>query len=169
MKKFVFLLFIISLALNLHGQEASQVDESQNSESLPRMGLKVFRLINQHRAENSLPHLEWDSSIVNQAREHSLNMANDEISVGHQDAKQRFEALRKTIPSLVSYGENVAFNSGFSDPAENAVEGWLDSEEHYANIMGDFNLTGVGVAVNPQGEYYFTQIFVKTDLATEDK
>ena len=33
---------------------------------------------------------------------------------------------------------------------------------HYENIIGDFNLTGIGVAVNEKNEYYFTQIFLKT-------
>jgi uncharacterized protein YkwD len=28
-------------------------------------------------------------------------------------------------------------------------------------MIGDFNLTGIGVAKNRAGEYYFTQIFIK--------
>ena len=56
-------------------------------------------------------------------------------------------------------GENVATNQGFPDPAETAVQGWLDSPPHRENIEGDFNLAGVGIAENADGLFYFTQIF----------
>jgi uncharacterized protein YkwD len=50
---------------------------------------------------------------------------------------------------------------GFADPVTQAVEGWIDSPGHHANIKGNFDLTGIGVVKNEQGEYYLTQLFVK--------
>lgn len=37
------------------------------------------------------------------------------------------------------------------------------SAGHLANITGDFDVTGIGVAANEKNEYYFTQIFLNTD------
>ena len=159
----MFCLIVVNGAC-LQGQNTPSADELESSVSQPLMVLKVFRQINEKRVKNELPRLNWDSEIAQVAREHSLNMANGEVPFGHRDANLRFKELRTEIPSLTRFGENVAFNSGVSNPVENAVEGWLDSPEHYENIMGDFNLTGIGVVVNPEGAYYFTQLFVKADL-----
>jgi len=41
------------------------------------------------------------------------------------------------------------------------VQGWLKSPGHRKNIKGDFDVTGIGVSKNAQGDYYFTQIFIK--------
>jgi len=43
----------------------------------------------------------------------------------------------------------------------NAVKGWINSPGHQKNMVGDYNLTGIGIAKNNVGEYYFTQLFVK--------
>ncbi len=45
--------------------------------------------------------------------------------------------------------------------AREVVDGWLHSPGHRRNIMGDFRLTGIGVAEAANGMIYFTQIFVK--------
>src|SRR5258708_37376358 len=89
-------------------------------------------------------------------------MANYIVPFGHDGADARFANIENSIPNVTSFGENVAYNIGYSDPAATAVSDWLASPGHYANIMGNFNLTGIGVASNDQGEYYFTQIFIKT-------
>ena len=49
---------------------------------------------------------------------------------------------------------------GYQDPVSTAVDGWIKSDGHRQNMEGNYNLTGIGVAMNPQGEYYFTQIFI---------
>lgn len=126
------------------------------------MEQEVFHLINEERAANSLPLLTWSEAAAEEARGHSLNMANKSVPFSHEGSDARFKALTQLIPSLRSFGENVAYNKGYSDPSKTAVSGWIKSPGHYENIMGEFNLTGVGVKKNKQGEYYFTQLFVKT-------
>ena len=69
-----------------------------------------------------------------------------------------------TVAETITYqsaAENVAFNKGYIQPDATAVKGWLDSPGHHQNILGRYNLTGIGVAQNAKGEYYFTQIFVR--------
>jgi uncharacterized protein YkwD len=58
-------------------------------------------------------------------------------------------------------GENLAFMKGYPDPVSVAVKGWINSPGHQKNMVGDYNLTGIGIAKNNAGEYYFTQLFVK--------
>ena len=69
------------------------------------------------------------------------------------------EAIAKAI-AYSAAAENVAYNSGYSDPATQAVQGWLKSTGHRQNLEGNYNLTGIGIAKNAKGEYYFTQIFI---------
>jgi uncharacterized protein YkwD len=57
--------------------------------------------------------------------------------------------------------ENVAANIGYKNPAREAVEGWKNSQEHRKNMLGDYDLTGIGVARSPQGLYFFSQIFLR--------
>ena len=51
---------------------------------------------------------------------------------------------------------------GYSNPGEVAVEGWIKSPGHHKNMIGDYDLTGIGIAQNSEGTYYFNQIFIKT-------
>lgn len=133
------------------------------------MEQSVFNLINQNRVANFLKPLAWSDVIAKEARSHSTNMANYIVPFGHQGVQDRFLRLMEAIPTLTKFGENVAYNYGYSNPVQVAVSGWLKSPGHYANIMGDFNQTGVGVAKSSKGEYYFTQIFVKaSEMSLED-
>lgn len=119
----------------------------------------VFQQINQYRASQGLSALTRNSAIDTQARTHSQNMASGKVPLGHDGFQQRVQATG--IASSAS-AENVAYNQGSSDPATQAVQGWLKSSVHLTNIKGNYNLTGVGVASNSQGKIYFTQIFLRS-------
>ncbi|WP_416673240.1 CAP domain-containing protein [Egbenema bharatensis] len=119
----------------------------------------IFEQINQYRAERGLPELLLNAEISEQARLHSEEMAASR-NLSHDGFEERAEAISQAIP-LRSAAENVAFNRGFTEPAVQATEGWIDSDGHRDNIEGNFDLTGIGVAQNAEGEYYFTQLFVR--------
>ncbi len=119
----------------------------------------VFEQINRFRVSNGLPKLSLNANISRQARIHSLNMAKGKVPFSHLGFKQRV----KTISiGYFSAGENLAFNQGYSDPASEAVVGWLNSPGHLHNVKGNYNLTGIGVATNGKGEVYLTQIFLRS-------
>lgn len=165
-KTFFYLTLLISSVYNIEPTQA--LEEQIVSQALvlsavteTQLEQDVFNLINQNRVANFLHPLAWSDVIAQEARLHSLNMANKIVPFGHQGVQDRFLRLIQAIPTLTKFGENVAYNYGYSNPVQVAVSGWLNSPGHYANIVGDFNLTGVGVAKNSKGEYYFTQIFVK--------
>jgi uncharacterized protein YkwD len=128
--------------------------------SIATLEQKVFVQINQYRATKGLPPLTSNATIAQQARIHSQNMANGSVPFSHEGFQQRFQTIAAVIP-LMSMAENVAYNSGYSDPVTVAVQGWLKSPGHKTNIEGNYNLTGIGVAKSRTGAYYFTQIFVR--------
>ncbi|MBW4424274.1 MAG: CAP domain-containing protein [Nostoc desertorum CM1-VF14] len=132
-----------------------QVAASSNNAGLEQ---SVFSQINNYRVSQGLPALTRNSAIDNQARIHSQNMANGKVSFGHTGFSQRVQAIGISYSSAA---ENVAYNQGYSDPATQAVQGWLKSPGHLANIKGNFQKTGIGVASNSKGEIYFTQIFLR--------
>jgi uncharacterized protein YkwD len=119
----------------------------------------VFEKVNRYRVSHGLPQLNLDANITRQARIHSQDMANGKVPFSHQGFKERVTILPIIYKSA---GENVAFNQGYSDPASQAVIGWLNSPGHLKNIKGNYHLTGIGVAANQQGEVYLTQIFLRT-------
>lgn len=132
--------------------------------SLGAIEQAVHNQVNQYRASLGLAPLALDSRISSQARAHSQNMASGAVPFSHDGFSQRVQALATQIPYNES-SENVAYNQGYADAATQAVQGWLNSTGHRTNIEGNYNLTGIGVAKNEEGEYYFTQIFVTSRIA----
>lgn len=120
----------------------------------------IHQQINQYRSSHNLPPLTLDPRISKVARAHSQAMASGKVPFGHAGFEQRIQAINRII-TYRSAAENVAFNKGYTNPAQQAVEGWIKSNGHRINIEGQYNLTGIGVVKNAKGEYYFTQIFIR--------
>ncbi|MEH2137803.1 CAP domain-containing protein [Nostoc sp.] len=118
----------------------------------------VFIQINNYRTSQGLPALTRNAAIDNQARIHSQDMANGKVPFGHTGFSDRVQAIGISYRAA---GENVAYNQGYSDPATIAVQGWLKSPGHLANIKGNYDQTGIGVAATSTGKVYFTQIFLR--------
>jgi uncharacterized protein YkwD len=144
-------------------QKISQVSShsyrvAQSTVNTGAIEASVLQQINQYRSSQGLGALTRNSALDAQARTHSQNMASGKVPLGHQGFQERLQA------SGVAYSaaaENVAYNQGANDPATQAVQGWLKSSGHLANIRGNYDLTGIGVASNSQGTIYFTQIFMR--------
>jgi uncharacterized protein YkwD len=57
--------------------------------------------------------------------------------------------------------ENIAYNQGFDDPGAFAVERWMLSPGHRANILlREFERSAIGSYVAPDGTVYITQEFI---------
>ena len=121
---------------------------------------RTHQLINEHRSSQGLAQLEWRTLILKEARGHSSDMASGAVAFGHDGFEQRVSRISEVIP-LSAAAENVGMNQGYSDPADQAVQGWLNSPPHKTNIEGAYGLTAVGVEVNGAGATYLTQIFVR--------
>lgn len=129
--------------------------------ALLEMELDAFDQINAARTGNGVAALIMDDTAREVARAHSQDMADrDFFDHVNPDGDDPFERMADAGISFGTAGENIAANQGFPDPPTTAVNGWLNSPGHFANIMnGGFTHTGMGVAENNVGKFYFTQVF----------
>jgi uncharacterized protein YkwD len=131
--------------------------DTSDFEFLPEE-LEVSVEVNFYRQELDLPPMTLYESFSVLAREHSEAMAAGEVLLGHVGFMQRYQ-WATSVSRITAGAENVGMNFASEDPALMAVEGWLNSEGHLDNIKGDYNMTGVGVAVDEDGMVYLTQLF----------
>ena len=134
--------------------------------SIPEQGefanieIELLDLINQYRSSEGLSELGVNELVNELAREHSEDMASGKLGLGHEGFEERLEKIETEVRYVLA-GENVAFSGTPSNPAQSALDAWLDSPPHKENIEGDYDLTGIGIARSEEGFYYYTQIFLK--------
>jgi uncharacterized protein YkwD len=109
---------------------------------------------------DGLKPLTLDPMISAEAREHSADMARAGKAISHRGFNQRLQDIQKKIPYRAA-AENVAAAVGYADSARTVVEGWKNSPDHRKNMLGDFSLTGIGIAQSKDGRYFFTEIFLE--------
>jgi uncharacterized protein YkwD len=131
---------------------------------IPDLERLAFSLINQKRAESGLPALSWSEEVAKIARLHSENMVKfNFFSHKGMDGKMvdgRADSIGVT--KWTAMGENIAYNRGYKNPIETAVEKWMLSPAHRENLLNEsWKETAVGIAVTEDGTYYFTQVFLK--------
>ena len=118
---------------------------------------EVFDLVNQIREENGLNPFVYNETLAETARAHSQDMI-DRNFFDHTnpDGKSPFDRMRENGLSYSMAAENIAV--GYPSP-EAVVEGWMNSEGHRANILGNCEELGVGLALGGSYGYYWTQCF----------
>lgn len=122
---------------------------------------RIHEKINDYRVSQGLAALSLDYRITNEARKYSAKMASGAAEFSHDGFDERAANLEKQALNYESVGENLAMLQGYDDLATEAVNGWIASPGHRKNIVGDYELTGIGIVKNAAGEYYFTQLFLK--------
>lgn len=123
----------------------------------------VLAHINRERQRLGLPPLALDETLALIARAHAAEMARAGVlsHVGADGASTVERARLYGLRGWRALGENIAFNQGFDDPAGFAVERWMQSPKHRANITNAlFTHTGIGVVRTPDGRVFFTQLFL---------
>ncbi|MBN1151131.1 CAP domain-containing protein [candidate division WOR-3 bacterium] len=126
---------------------------------------RTLDLVNEYRVAHGLMELQFDETVAQQCREHSRFMSASDRGLTHEGFKDRVEKISAVVV-LSSAAENVASNLNTPDPCSTAVAGWIGSPPHEKNMSGDWDITGVGVSMAPDGKYYFTQIFVRLEDTT---
>jgi len=127
---------------------------------LREMESATEKAVNRVRVQHGLRALVSDPSLLRVARAHSEDMVRRRY-FDHVDPDGRRPADRVSAAGISwsKVSENLAMNSGTEDPVARAVEGWMDSPGHRANILDStVTHTGVGI-VEEDGGYTFTQVF----------
>jgi uncharacterized protein YkwD len=124
---------------------------------------RAFEETNLIRVQNGLPALTWDSDVCRLAREHSAHMSRDGyFSHTAPDGKRLRDRVRSVgIGQYRVVAENIAYNQGYEDPGAFAVERWMQSPKHRANILSpEFRAMAIGSFVAADGSVYLTQTFI---------
>jgi len=124
---------------------------------------RAFEQTNLIRVQNGLPALTWDADVCRMARDHSESMSRDRFfSHTTPDGKRLRDRARLVgILGFSVLAENIAYNQGYEDPGAFAVERWMQSEKHRANILSpEFRAMAIGSFVAADGSVYLTQTFI---------
>ena len=119
---------------------------------------EVFDLINAKRVASGLSALKIDDEVQNIARIKAQDMV-DSNYFSHTSPiyGSPFNMMKSFRISYKTAGENIAGNSSNSG----AVNAWMNSEGHRANILNSsFNYTGIGVVKSPKYGKIYVQMFI---------
>ncbi len=118
--------------------------------------IETMALINNYRVSIGLNELQQINHISYKSEEHDNYMITNNV-VNHYDFVSRSENIMQVLGAK-SVGENLAYN--YNSP-QSAVDAWLKSPAHKANIEGNFTHFGISIRVNADGKKYYTNIFAK--------
>jgi uncharacterized protein YkwD len=123
---------------------------------------RAFDQTNAERTKNGLPSLRWDPDLCRMARSQSERMAKQGyLSHTLDGLRLRDRARAVGIAHYTVLGENIAYNFGYDDPGGFAVERWMLSPGHRANILEvGFKAMAVGTFVAADGSVFLTQTFI---------
>lgn len=120
---------------------------------------QLFDLTNAARVKHGLPTLSWEESLRKTARDHSIDMAENNF-FGHtnQAGRSPFDRMEEDGIAFKVAGENLAAGQLSSIYAH---EGLMNSLGHRENILkDDFESLAVGVAFNSDSQPFFTENFL---------
>ncbi len=119
------------------------------------------RRVNEARREHGLAPLSTSRKLQAVARAHSEDMARSGyFSHRSPDGVGPADRFRARGIAYRKVAENIAENRGAEDTVAAAVEGWMRSPGHRANILDpEVTETGVGIAVDRDGSIFYTQLF----------
>ncbi|HEY5687711.1 MAG TPA: CAP domain-containing protein [Yeosuana sp.] len=118
--------------------------------------IEILELINNHRLSIGLNPMENLDLIKSQAYSHTEHMVT-ENEVSHDNFFERSNFLKANAGAKV-VSENVAY--GYTK-AVSVVDAWLKSTLHRENIEGDFTNFDVSAEQNAEGNWFYTNIFIK--------
>ncbi len=168
LKKYYAIFLIILFSLLANSVPAEQKPQIHTKKLTPKRDLfmmekRLFGMINSERLTKGLIPLKSDAKIQKAARTHSRDMVKrryfDHVNPDKESVGSRLKAA-KIKWTMVA--ENIASNKNLDDPVEAAFKSWLESKDHYRNIINsDYELSGIGIAQAQDDAFFFTQIFVK--------
>lgn len=158
----VLLLGAIIFTMNSCSADSSETPTTQASNqkamsyTYDSTEIETMALINEYRASIGLSTLKEINHISYKSEEHDNYMIIKNV-VSHDDFVSRSENIMKVLGAK-SVAENIAYN--YNSP-QSAIDAWLKSPTHKANIEGNFTHFGLAIRVNANGKKYYTNIFAK--------
>lgn len=121
----------------------------------------VAAAVNEVRRDKGLSILTFDEELAAIAREHSEDMSDrDFFSHFSPEGNSPRDRVEQNGLSFRKMGENLQMSRGDREPVKGAIDSWMKSRGHRKTMLtSEFRATGVGVARNAEGAFYFTQLF----------
>jgi len=116
---------------------------------------EILKFVNIERTTRNLEPLVTDDILQFEAEDYAEAMAAMN-RMQHGLKGPLMKRLSDAGYNASAAGENIAWNYRSSSAV---VRGWMDSSGHRANILGNYQDTGIGVGYNIKGEPYFCQVF----------
>ena len=131
---------------------------TQSTSELTQDEKEVLNLINQKRVSNGLTSLKIDDEVQNIARIKAQDMVdNNYFSHTSPTYGSPFDMMKSFKISYKTAGENIAGNSTNTG----AVEAWMNSSGHRANILNNsYNHTGIGIVKSDKYGKIYVQMFI---------
>ena len=123
--------------------------------------------VNRERTDRGITELEWNKTLAVAALAHATHLAENKY-VSHVDKSGKGPGDRATchneeFQSEYGAGENIVQMSthrGLEYSAQDAVEAWMFSPGHAANIkLPAWESAGIGIALDDTGIAYVVQMF----------
>lgn len=149
------LILLLSVLLVAPSAQAAGVSIKLDATCRYDYAFEVLTQVNELRAEKGVNALKMDSTLLNNAMQRAAEIA---VKYDHTrpDGTSCF-----TINSKIN-AENITFT--YTTP-ERAMESWVKSAPHLANIVNkDYKYMGVGCVIQ-DGAYYWVQVFSKSNLS----
>ena len=140
-------------------EETSAANENVSVSSKDGYSTQALDLINQNRANAGLAPLTWNSAAAAAARTRAEEIVS-KFSHTRPSGASGLTALNESGASYTRAGENIAAGQ---DTAGEAVNAWMNSPNHRANILKpEFTQTGIVCIYIPGSEYgyYWVQLFI---------
>jgi uncharacterized protein YkwD len=141
---------------------ASATTVSSSLDDATAVERRAFEQTNAARLENGLAPLAWDAELWRIARAHSERMARQGFF--SHETPEGLQLKERAHGSGIHFrviGENIAYNKGYDDPGGFAVERWMISSGHRANILYvGFQACAIGSYVSADGSTFLTQVFI---------
>jgi uncharacterized protein YkwD len=151
-----------SQAAGLNGPQADLVRKDKKDTSgkdTAATDAQIIQLTNQERQKAGLKPLAEDAKLADVAKKHAELMARQQKLDHNLGGTSPGDRLTAAGYHWSSYAENIAEN--YAD-ASAAVQGWMDSPGHRANILKPHvTQIGVGVAYSDVGVPYYCQVFAQ--------
>ncbi|MBP6374414.1 MAG: CAP domain-containing protein [Flavobacterium sp.] len=156
-------LLVVAFVLSLTScSSPSNEDNSSKPELIQQYAysadeMELADLINEYRISKGLNALDVVNHVSFKSEEHNVYMIAKK-AVNHDLFDQRSQNIMEVL-GAVKVNENVAYN--FATPAS-ALNAWLNSPAHKANIEGAFTHFGISIRTDSlTGKKYYTNIFLK--------
>jgi uncharacterized protein YkwD len=132
--------------------------DNKSEAKLSKEEQAILDLTNAARAKEKLPPLKANPLLMEAARAHAANMAK-QMKVEHVlDDKKSGQRIADAGYKAATSSENIGQSPRLM--VKDVFDQWMESKAHRGHILGGkFEETGIGLARDSEGAYYYCQVF----------